>query len=502
MRIGLHTIRLLALLAAATVGGELCAQSGGGSTYQPPQFSALDAATSMRPMQAMYMQPMAGGANPYQGASGVVPAGYCGNCYGGDCCGGDCYGGECGCGDCYGDCGYPPCGDCYGQGPSCATCGPYGGGPSGVCHYGNGGSWQDCRGGTNPPFPDDVEDYSLLPPGRTEQCGPHYFDVRMEAIYMTRDETFKQQVDFTSQNVAGPIVLSSSQLDFDPTTGFRIMGRYDIGPLAVIEFGYWGIQDLSARAHYNNSNADSYSLFSDFVRQPADLPATVTSAGGALPWTERSVVDRISLESELQNAEFNYRRYWVGFSPAVSGTLLAGFRYTRLREDFQFYTMGAQELTFDPATGSYDENIKNDMAGFQAGGDIWIHVRQGVRIGAEGKVGLMNNHYTLDNTFTAVGENDNSGPPPNFTEHFEKDIPALVTEASADVVWDILPSWSIRAGYEITFLNSVLLAGENFNTGTVYNGVTGVNLPERVPFVNEQGHAFYHGAHLGAEFTW
>jgi hypothetical protein len=347
-----------------------------------------------------------------------------------------------------------------------------------------------------------VEDYSLLPPGRTEQCGPHYFDVRMEAIYMTRDETFKQQVDFTSQNVAGPIVLSSSQLDFDPAAGFRIMGRYDIGPLSVIEFGYWGIQDFNASAQYDNPNADSYSLFSDFVRQPALLPATVTSAGGALPWTERSVIDRISLESELHNAEFNYRRYWVGFSPAVSGTLLAGFRYTRLREDFQFYTMGSEELTFDAATGSYDENIKNDMAGFQAGGDIWLHVRQGVRIGAEGKVGLMNNHYTLDNTFTAVGQNNNSGPPPNFTEHFEKDIPAFITEASADVVWDVSPSWSVRAGYEIMFLNSVLLAGENFNTGTVYNDVPGVLLPERVPFVNDQGHAFYHGAHLGAEFTW
>jgi hypothetical protein len=489
MRIGLLTIRLLALLAVGLAGRELVAQPSG---------------APLRPVQAMYTQPTGfGGGNSYVDAYGnpvVVPAQYCG-----DACEGECYTGD----EYAGDCGYAPTCDGYGECSSCGCDGPrwrdgfpHTGCGCGYGGYGNGGTWQDCRAGTNPPFPEDVEDYSLLPPGRTEQCGPHYFDVRMEAIYMTRDEAFRTPVDFASENVAGPIMLSSTQLDFDYETGFRILGRYDCGPLSVVEFGYWGLENLDASAQFDNPNADSYSLFSDFVRDAGVLPLTVTQVGGALPWTERSVIDRISLESELHTAEFNYRRYWVGFNPMLSGTLLAGFRYTRLREDFEFFTMGAPELTFDAASGTYDENIKNDLAGFQAGGDIWIHIRQGLRIGAEGKVGLMNNHYTLDNSFTAEGENDNSGPPPGFTEHFEKDQPALTADASADLVWDISPSWSIRGGYEVFFLNSVLLAGENFNTGTVYGPDQDVFLPERVPYVNNQGDAFYHGAHLGAEFTW
>jgi hypothetical protein len=114
----------------------------------------------------------------------------------------------------------------------------------------------------------------------------------------------------------------------------------------------------------------------------------------------------------------------------------------------------------------------------------------------------MNNHYTLVNTFTAIGSNNNTGPSPNFTESFEKDQPAFVADGSVDVVWDVCPSWSIRAGYEMLFLNSVLLAGENFNTGTVYNNQPDVLLPERVPFVNNQGNAFYHGGHLGLEYVW
>lgn len=476
MRIGLVTIRLLALLAVGLAGGDLAAQMG---------YPA-------GPTQAIYSQPTGGGySNQYMDAHGgpvVMPASYCGDCGGG-------YGGDCA----YGDCGYPPAGDCYGGCPN----GGCGNGNCGCGHqyggYGYGGSWQDCRAGTDPPFPDDVENYSMLPPGRTEQCGPHYWDVRMEAIVMTRDEAFRTPVDFTSLNVAGPIVLSSNQLDFDWEAGFRIMGRYDCGPLSVIEFGYWGLENLDASASFTDPNpvdpdtgtGNLYSLFSDFVRDPAALPAGVTTPGGPLPWTERSITHTISLESELHNAEFNYRRYWVGFNPKVSGTLLAGFRYTRLREDFQFLAEGEQ-------IGAYDENIKNDMAGFQAGGDVWLHVRQGVRIGAEGKVGLMNNHYTLNNTFST----SNDSLPPDFSEKFEKDQPALTVEASADVVWDVCPSWSIRGGYECLFLNSVLLAGENFNTGTVYNDIPGVLLPERVPFVNNQGDAFYHGAHLGLEYVW
>lgn len=486
MRIGLETIRLLALLATGFASGDLLAQMGGAPSG---------------PMQAMFAQPMRmGGGNSYVDAYGnpvVVPAQYCD---GGDACGGECYGG---------DCGYMPacdaCGGCsdYGcNGPRWRDGFPHSGCGCGYGGYGYGGAWQDPRSGTCPPFPDDVENYSLLPPGRTEQCGPHYFDVRMEAVTMTRDEAFRTPVNFTSLNVINPgnidpsqFVVRSDQLDFDYETGFRIMGRYDCGALSVIEFGYWGVENFNTSATFTDPDpvdedtGNLYSLFSFY----GNTPAGVNVPDGPLPWTERSVTQTISLESELHNAEFNYRRYWVGFNPSVSGTLLAGFRFTRLREDFVFQTFGESQ-------GRYDELIKNDMAGFQTGGDVWLHVRQGVRIGAEGKVGLLNNHYTLTNTFAT--KDPVAGSPPDFTEIFEKDIPALSVEASADIVWDVCPSWSIRAGYEILFLNSVLLAGENFNTGSPYAGMPGVDLPERVPFVNDQGDAFYHGAHLGAEYTW
>ena len=60
------------------------------------------------------------------------------------------------------------------------------------------------------------------------------------------------------------------------------------------------------------------------------------------------------------------------------------------------------------------------------------------------------------------------------------------------MVIDILPNWSIRGGYEILFMNSVVLAGENFNTASPY-GLPGQT--PRMPFVADQGDNFYHGGH-------
>jgi hypothetical protein len=464
-------------IAIGTLGcGGQC-QAAGEPEYRSPVFHAAGSADfASRPVQALYVnQQGLDAASRYSDAYGnpaIVPAGYCASCNNG-------------CAECGG--GHP---GGYGYGGCSSSCGCDGG--------------SNCGMGTYPPFEDDDENYSLLRPFRTEQCGPHYFDIRMEAVFLTRDETFNQQVNFTSLNVVNPMmpdpsqfVVRSDQLDFGTEPGFRIMGRYDIGALSVLEFGYMGLESLDASASFTDPDpvdaetGNLYSLFSDFVQFPALLPAGVTIPDGPLPYTERSITHSITLETELHVAEMTYRRYWVGYNPCVSGTLLCGFRFTRLREDFDFSTSGEAE-------GQYLMIAKNDLAGFQTGGDVWVHLLRGLRAGAEGKLGLYNNHYTLDTTFNT----DPAIEPPLVDEHFEKDIPAFIGEASFDVVADLTPSWSLRAGYEVHFLNSLVLTGENFNTGTVYTGQPGVLLPPRVPFLWDQGNAFYHGGHIGAEFVW
>jgi hypothetical protein len=348
-------------------------------------------------------------------------------------------------------------------------------------------------GGTNPPVGYDLMSDVGVEGYMVDQRGPHYFDLRVEAVHMRPDNTFGPDVDFTIFNLNGPIVLSSQQLNYDYETGFRVLGRFDLCPLSVLEFGYMGIYDWGSSASFTDPNpvdpivgtGNLFSLFSEFGTNPP----TVAVQFGPMPETERSITHSIDIDSQLQTAEMNYRRYWVGFLPRVSGTYLAGFRFTRLSEDFSFSTRGEAAL-------DYSVLAENDLAGVQTGGDVWIGLMQGLRVGAEGKVGIFNNHYELDNIITTFPPGTT---PPSLIERFDDNEVALISEASVDLVADILPSWSIRAGYEIIFMNSIVRAGENFNIASPY-GLPGQ--APRIPFVAEQGHQHFHGGHVGLEFIW
>ena len=69
--------------------------------------------------------------------------------------------------------------------------------------------------------------------------------------------------DFAAQNVGNVVVLSTNQLDIKDQVGFRAIGRYDICPLSVVEFGYTGIYDYSDSATVTDPvPGNLFSLFS------------------------------------------------------------------------------------------------------------------------------------------------------------------------------------------------------------------------------------------------
>ena len=144
-----------------------------------------------------------------------------------------------------------------------------------------------------------------------------------------------------------------------------------------------------------------------------------------------------------QTAEISYRRYWLGYTPRISGTLLAGFRYTRVNENFQFSAQGSEQFPQNPPQGvalaalDYKEDCDNNLAGFQTGGDIWVSLCQGIRFGTEAKVGIYDNHSVLANR---IATTPSGVQPPALFEEFKDDHAAFISEGSFDVVADILPS--------------------------------------------------------------
>jgi hypothetical protein len=117
-------------------------------------------------------------------------------------------------------------------------------------------------GGTDPPIGYDLMNDVGMEGELHDQCGPHYFDIRLEAVWLQRDKTFEEDIEFTSLNVGNTIVLTSGQLDYSSEPGFRVIGRYDIGPLSVVEFGYMGIYSWEDSASVTDPTNNLYSLWS------------------------------------------------------------------------------------------------------------------------------------------------------------------------------------------------------------------------------------------------
>ncbi len=382
-------------------------------------------------------------------------------------------------------------------------CQNYGGGcPSGGCYeegYGGGGG--GCDGMSNGArFPATDQMMDAFGGGmnlNTEQCGPHYFDFAVEWVLLQRDQTGNSPQPLTQDNLGGPIVLTSNDGGANMESGFRLTGRYDLGALSFVEVAYTGLFDIDGNASVRdlNGTGDLYTPFTNFGTNPVDLDANPQFNG-----TDRALEHRVFYDSELQSAEITYRRYWVGYSPRVSGTLLWGFRYTKLNERYGFQTQGSRPVDGAPvgspnASDQFLAITDNNLAGAQVGGDGWVTIRQGLRIGAEGKVGLYGNRYSIDYSVTDPTLIANSAS-------IDDDVAAFIGDFRVMMVADIFPNVSLKASYDVLVMNSLALASDNFtftpNTtpGGVGNQLAGSNA------VFNQGHAIYNGASFGIEYIW
>lgn len=338
-----------------------------------------------------------------------------------------------------------------------------------------------------------------------DQCGPHFFDVSVEYVTYIRDNSFGQDIDFTSNGfvMAGTpldIVLSSSDISDDFEPGFRVTGRYDVGPLSVLEASYSGFFNMGSSATATDPDNRLFSLFTGFGANPAG--GFDNSDAQLFEETDRASEHSIEFGADLQNTELSLRRYWVGYSPRITGTLLAGFRYSKLKEFFAFRTVGndfansgddASVLPGVVGIADYRVVSDNNLAGAQIGGDMWVCLRQGLRMGFESKVGLYNNDYELYSTFTTTDGD------PSISEVYKDNHAAFIGELRWQLVADILPSLSVKGGYELLFMDQLALAGDNFNSGSPY---TGTGIADRVPFVNDSGDALFHGINCGIEYIW
>lgn len=364
-------------------------------------------------------------------------------------------------------------------------CPPGGGGYGG----GYGGDCQTCPGGMGmDPMAVDFGGQGQ------DQCGPHYFDLAFEAVFFKLSDSPGEGLPafssfgngFAPGQTNNPFLNPAGAGD-DLQAGWRVVGRYDIGALSVFEATYTGMYDAGFEQTVNSADinpAQPNQLFSIFSNY-----GFIDQDGGdgidGIPGLDEASQHTLSYTSDLQTVEFSYRRYWVGNRPRISGTYLLGFRYTRLTEDLLFSAITQN------GNGSIGAGTENDLVGFQFGGDTCVCLRQGLRGTLEFKSGIYNNRFKFGNSISNVGANTFNVQPAE-----EGNQLAFIAEGGIGLVADILPSWSVRTGYEWLYMNSLVTVNGNINT-TMFD-----DLAAAPAALGTQGHALYHGFHAGVEYVW
>jgi hypothetical protein len=334
----------------------------------------------------------------------------------------------------------------------------------------------------------------LTPYGEGGVASQRWFDLYGEATYLRREKGAGNFV-FSTQGV-GPVsssnvALQSDDVDLnDYELGLSLLGNVQIGPGSNVEVGYFGLNEWDASATAVSATPTLYSFFSDFGLDPP----------GGFDDPDRSLFHRVNYSSRLNNGEVNLRRRWAEPSGFVQGSWLAGIRYFHLSEMISFQAAGANNNAIDqngPRFFDYSTKTRNHLTGFQVGGDLWLNLIPGVKVGGELKGGIFGNQAIQETSITAnsVGFFGTSA----INERASDGKTAYLVQASAQAVYRMTYSWALRGSYQVIYVDNVALAPENINRAP-----PGLFLPNsaRVVRVNNDSEVFYSGFTAGAEYTW
>ncbi len=477
------------------------------------------------PLPTPYGAP-SGGMTPVAGMSYAMPGPAPGAVvYAGATCDSCSGSGNCADGSCNGSCGDSGCsgrgllhGGLLGRmgilgGNRCGHCGGGIGGVGG-CMYCGGAGCSACGGSGNCLFGGGL--LGLLGPLAPYSEGgsgqQRWFDVYGGTIGLARTSDFggfsgvnqdpvtgqflrETIVSKDGQDPGGIPVLRTTDLDMDKIRyGLEVIGNLQTGVGSRVEVRYFGLNDWDSSATAStvaSGNPTLFSVFSSFGTAPP----------GGFDDTDRSFIHSLNYNSELHSGEVNFRRHWVGIRPWYQGSFLAGVRYIDLDERLGFSATGSNDNTFTFSQlrfFNFDTITRNQLTGFQVGGDIWIAVAPGLYIGGESKGGVYGNHHEVQADVVA-----NSIPGGSAKEFMQDGQTAYVTELSASVIYRLTYSWSVKASYNLLYIDNVALAPENMNARDFSNAIgSGAFSANRAPFIESDGEVTYQGWSIGGEWMW
>lgn len=301
------------------------------------------------------------------------------------------------------------------------------------------------------------------------------------------DGTFPPTYKVSTNGISGPTVLSTSDLSLDKMRyGLELIGAIQLGPGSNVEARYFGLNNWNVSKQVEiipPALPTLYSVYSQYGASPL---------GGFVDVDEANI-NKISYNSELHSGEVNYRRRLASPFASGQGSWLAGVRYFDLDERFGFTAIGPNNNAF---VFNQDTQTRNELTGFQIGGDYWVNIAPGLMIGAESKGGIYGNHATVESQITAQSI-------PGAHERMSDGRTAYLGELVVSAVYRLSYSWSVKTSYNLLYVDNVALAPENYNTRDLSNALgSGTFTLDRHPFINTDGEVCYQGWSIGGEYLW
>ncbi|MCI0359582.1 MAG: BBP7 family outer membrane beta-barrel protein [Planctomycetaceae bacterium] len=171
-------------------------------------------------------------------------------------------------------------------------------------------------------------------------------------------------------------------------------------------------------------------------------------------------------DSRLHSTEINWRR-----QTSDRVTLLAGFRWIELHENFSF------NIAVPGTLVDFNSNTDNHLYGGQVGADVLLWQNCCWTVNTWGKAGAYANVADADFAIAVNGA-------PAAALRNDGTEGAFVGELGVAATYQLSDHWALRGGYQLLWIDGAVLADENFGS------------------FDQSGDVFYHGALLGVELTW
>jgi hypothetical protein len=328
----------------------------------------------------------------------------------------------------------------------------------------------------------------------TSDCDTDWF-ASFGLLYMGRNNPNRLWTTYESGN--NPNQLTNTQ---DANAHWR--GGIEVGLGRVIcdscwswEANYWTLDTM--RGYESQTHPST-------VSTPLDVASIEFAGVNGTVLFDNAAEHRLWRSNDVHSFEFNFVRSYLtrdcdgGFS--LNG--LAGFRYFRFEEDLTFGSL-ADGGTWGGNGGldeAYlEEDIENDLFGFQVGFDAQWHTGNRLSFFFAPKFGIYNNH--ISHRFSAYrGDGTDatptvaSGMTGSYPVESSKDVVSFMAEVDLGIGYDITPRCTLELGYRVVALTGIGLADNQIPHYVV-------DIPE-IADIDANGDLVLHGATLSLTYRF